>query len=54
MRFLCDENPGILVVRFDNDPRQNLTDRGIAGAISQLEASGVPMVDRIHVPNQWR
>jgi hypothetical protein len=46
--------PGILVVRFDNDPRHNLTDRGIAGAISKLEASGVPMVDRIQVLNQWR
>jgi hypothetical protein len=47
-------HPGILVVRFDNDPRHNLTDRGIAGAISKLDASGVPMVDQIHVPNQWR
>ena len=54
MRFLCDENPGILVVRFDNDPRHNLTGRGIAGATSKLEASGVPMVDQIHILNQWR
>jgi predicted nuclease of predicted toxin-antitoxin system len=45
---------GILIVRFDNDPRHNLTDRGIATAISKLESSRVPMSDRIHVLNQWR
>ena len=54
MRFLCDENPGILVVRFDNDPRHHLTDRGIAGVLSKLEASGGPMVDQIDVLNPWR
>ena len=47
-------HPGILVVRFDSDPRHNLSDRGIAGAISKLEASGVPIPDRIPVLNQWR
>jgi predicted nuclease of predicted toxin-antitoxin system len=45
---------GILIVRFDNDPRHNLTDRVIATAISKLETSGVPVRDRIHVLNQWR
>ena len=45
---------GILIVRFDNDPHHNLTDRGIATAISKLESSGVPIRDRIHVLNQWR
>jgi len=45
---------GILIVRFDNDPRQNLTDRGIGTAITKLEVSGVPIRDRIHVLNQWR
>jgi hypothetical protein len=45
---------GILVVRFDNDPRHNLTDRGIGSAISKLESSGVPIADGIHVLNQWR
>jgi predicted nuclease of predicted toxin-antitoxin system len=45
---------GILIVRFDNDPRHNLTDRGIGTAITKLEASGVPVRDRIHVLNQWR
>jgi predicted nuclease of predicted toxin-antitoxin system len=45
---------GVLVVRFDNDPRHNLTDRGIASAISKLESSGSLILDRIHVLNQWR
>ena len=45
---------GILIVRFDNDPRHNLTDRGIATAMSKLESSAVPTRDRIHVLNQWR
>ncbi len=47
-------HPGVLVVRFDNDPRHNLTDRGIASAISKLEASGALIADRIHVLNHWR
>ncbi len=45
---------GILIVRFDNDPRHNLTDRGIGTAISKLEASGVGIRDQIHVLNHWR
>jgi hypothetical protein len=47
-------HPRILVVRFDHDLRHHLTDRGIAGAISKRDASGVAMVDQIHVPNRWR
>ena len=47
-------HPGVLVVRFDNDPRHNLTDRGIASAIKKLESSGVPIADRLHVLNLWR
>jgi len=47
-------HPGVLIVRFDNDPRHNLTDRGIASAINKLESSGIPIPDRIHVLNQWR
>jgi len=47
-------HPGMLVVRFDSDPRHNLTHRGIASAINKLESSGVPIPDRLHVLNQWR
>ena len=47
-------HPGLLVVRFDNDPRHNLTDRGIVMALANLESSGMPISDRIHVLNPWR
>ena len=46
MRLLLDENT--------SDPRLNLTDQGIANALSKLESSGIPIPDRIHVLNQWR
>jgi predicted nuclease of predicted toxin-antitoxin system len=45
---------GILIVRFDNDPRHNLTDRGIATAIGKLESPSIPVRDRIQVLNRWR
>jgi predicted nuclease of predicted toxin-antitoxin system len=45
---------GVLIVHFDDDPRHNLTDRGIANAIKKLEASGLPIADQIHVLNHWR
>jgi predicted nuclease of predicted toxin-antitoxin system len=45
---------GIMIASFDNDPRHNLTDRGIGTAITKLESSGLPTRDRIHVLNQWR
>ncbi len=47
-------HPGILVVRFDSDPRHNLSDRDIATAITKLESSGIPILDHMHVLNQWR
>jgi predicted nuclease of predicted toxin-antitoxin system len=47
-------HPGILVVRFDNDPRHNLTERAIATALENLESSGMAVADGIHVLNHWR
>jgi predicted nuclease of predicted toxin-antitoxin system len=47
-------HPGILVVRYDNDPRHNLTERGIATALGNLESSGVVVADQLHVLNHWR
>ena len=46
-------HPGMLVIRFDSDPRHNLTDRAIASTISNLESSGVPIADHVHVVNHW-
>ena len=47
-------HPGLLIVRFDNDPRHNLTDRGIVTALKNLESSGVPIPSQLHVLNHWR
>ncbi len=48
------QHAGILIAGFDNDPRHNLTDRGVATAISMLESAGVLIINRVHVLNQWR
>jgi hypothetical protein len=45
---------GVLFVRFDNDPRHNLTDRGIVTALNKREAAGVGIRDSVHVLNHWR
>jgi len=47
-------HPGILVVRFDNDPKHNLTERAIATALVNLESSKVGVADGMHVLNHWR
>jgi Domain of unknown function (DUF5615) len=45
---------GIVIVRFDNDPRRDMTPRGIVAAIGRLEASGVPVAGRFLILNHWR
>lgn len=47
-------HPGVLTVRFDADPRNNLSDRQIGVAITKLESAGVSIPDHIHVLNHWR
>jgi hypothetical protein len=47
-------HPGILIVRKDNDPRRDLSPRGICNAIASLEASAVPIADSLHILNHWR
>jgi hypothetical protein len=54
IRVAGGHHPGLLLVYFDDDPRHNMSDRAIATAISKLELSGVPVIDQIHVLNQWR
>jgi predicted nuclease of predicted toxin-antitoxin system len=45
---------GILVVRFDNTPRNNLTDEAVVIALENLASSGISLDDQIHVLNHWR
>jgi predicted nuclease of predicted toxin-antitoxin system len=47
-------HPGVLVVRFDDDPRHNMSDRAILTALANLVSSGVMITDQIHVLNSWR
>jgi hypothetical protein len=47
-------HPGILVVRQDNDPKRDMTPRGIVHALAKLEAARVPIADGYHVLNHWR
>ena len=47
-------HPGILVVRRDNDPRRDMTPRGVVNAIAKLLAAGVTIADQFVILNHWR
>jgi Domain of unknown function (DUF5615) len=47
-------HPGILVVRRDNDPRRDLTPRGIVRAVAKLVAASFTMRDQLQILNHWR
>ena len=48
------QHPGLLVIRSDNDPTRDMKDRDIVRAIANLEKSGVPILNELHVLNHWR
>ena len=45
---------GILVVRYDNDPRNNMSPGDIARAVRNLENAGVAIADSYHELNHWQ
>jgi hypothetical protein len=47
-------HPGILIVRFDNNPTRDMKSKDIVTAIGKLERSGTPLADQMIVLNQWR
>jgi hypothetical protein len=47
-------HPGLLIVRRDNDPKRDLTQRGIVRAIRNLVAAGIPLPDQFIILNHWR
>ncbi len=51
---LRGHHPGILVVCKENNPKRDLTERGIVRAIGRLLAAGVPTTDQLIILNQWR
>ncbi len=47
-------HPGILIVCRENNPRRDLTPRGIVNAIKNLIAANIPLVDQFVIVNHWR
>jgi predicted nuclease of predicted toxin-antitoxin system len=47
-------HPGLLIIRSDNDPKRDMTPRGIVTAMAKLEASGVPIRNEVYILNHWR
>jgi hypothetical protein len=47
-------HPGLLVVRYDNDPSRDMTARGICASISKLSGAGVPIKNQVHILNHGR
>jgi hypothetical protein len=47
-------HPGIIAIRFDNDPTRDMRDAEIVRAIANLERSGAPVVNEFHILNHWR
>jgi hypothetical protein len=45
---------GILVVLYDNNPRNNMSPGDIARAVRNLESAGVPIDDAYHELNHWQ
>jgi hypothetical protein len=45
---------GVLIVRRDNDPRRDLTPRGIVRALTNLLAAGISIADQYVILNHWR
>jgi len=47
-------HPGILIVRFENDPTRDMTPRQIVTTISRLESAVVPLQNQVYILNHWR
>jgi predicted nuclease of predicted toxin-antitoxin system len=47
-------HPGILIIRFDNDPMRDMTPRHIVTAIARLVSAGVPLENQVYILNHWR
>jgi hypothetical protein len=44
----------ILVVRYDDNPRNNMSASDVARAVRNLENSGAPIIDAHHALNHWQ
>jgi len=49
-----DARHRILIVRFDNDPTRDMTQRGIVAAVTRIESSRMSLGSQFVIVNQWR
>src|SRR5438093_13417723 len=47
-------HPGIFVVRRDNDPSRDMSNRAIVQAVWNVSNAGVTFRDSFHILNHWR
>src|SRR5262249_21905388 len=45
---------GILIVKFDNDPKHDMKPKHMAAAIKKLEQSGLDLINQLVILNHWR
>ena len=45
---------GLLFLYTEHDPTRDMTPRGIAVAVSKIEAAHVPLENHVYVINHWR
>lgn len=45
---------GIVILRADNDPSRDMKDAEIVRAVHNLEQSGGPLANELHILNHWR
>jgi hypothetical protein len=54
IRVAGGTHSGILIVRYDNDTRRDLSQKGIVVAITNLHAANVPIENEFIILNDWR
>lgn len=54
VQFLDGHHPGIFVVRWANDPKRAMDQKGTVRAIRTFASSGMQVEDGIHVLNNYR
>lgn len=55
--LICESggsHPGIVVVRYDNDKRRDMTPNAIIRALNRLKESELPLDSQFVILNQWR
>ena len=48
------QHHGILIVRYDNDPKRDMKTKHIVRAVGKLEQSGTALINQVVILNHWR